>query len=267
MTHTARAIFALIACSLSLAACEGVTGGSSGNPIGVGGVGARTKGAGYTMGPQISFYRVTGATFITSMGARDTCFLTSYSAPTTPTTSTAPKLSAGAIITMATGTRTDTLTRGTGGTDQTYRSPLTSGIPFTPGDSMVISVAGDVNGFPISTFRGKTAEPFVLNPPTLPSGAGPITITWTPAQDLNAAMFVNFRYLAGTATTLNRQIACTFADDGSGTVPATVTADWLAATTRDYTAERIRTILATVPVPLSYFNIVSSFNWPTPVSP
>lgn len=260
-----RALLAF-ACVLILAACDAVTSGTSGNPVGIGGISARTKGTGYTSGPALSFFRVTGATFVTSANARDSCYLASYSESSNTNTTTAAKLSAGAFITLKLGSRTDTLTKPTTGTDLTYRSPLASGIPFTPGDSMVITINGDQNGFPVSTWRGKTAEAFVVNPITIPT-TGAIPVTWTPAHDLNSAMFITFRYAAGTSTTFNRQIACTFSDDGAATVPAVVTSAWLAATNRDYIGQRIRTILGTVDVPLSYFNFVSSFNWPTPVSP
>lgn len=262
---TTSAIIGL-ASTLVFSACDAVTGGTSGNPVGVGGIAARTKGAGYTTGPALAFYRVTGATFITSANTRDTCFVAEYSDAMDTQASTAPKLSAGAFVRLTLGTRTDTLTQSTAGTDVSYRSTLASGIPFTPGDSMVITIPGDPNGFPASTWRGKTAEPFVITPITIPA-VGAIPVSWSPAQDANSAMFITFRYAAGTSATFNRQIACTFVDDGSATVPAIATPEWLAATNRDYTGTRIRTILGTVDVPLSYFNVVSSFTWPTPVSP
>jgi hypothetical protein len=266
MTRHRTPALAALAGALLLSACEAVSGGTSGNPVGVGGLGARTKGTGYTTGPSISFYRVTSATFVSATGARDTCFTAAYSEASSGNP-TAAKLSAGAHIALTIGSRTDTLYRPSNpATDLTYRSSLPAGIPYTPGDSMVFTIAGDQNGFPISSFRGKTAEPFVINPITIPA-SGAIPVTWTPAHDLNSAMFITFRYRAGTATTFNRQIACTFVDDGSAVVPDRVTAEWLAATNRDYVGQRIRTILGQVPVPLSYFNIVSSFNWPTPVSP
>ena len=101
----------------------------------------------------------------------------------------------------------------------------------------------------------------------MPASGNPINLTWTPASDLHAAMFVTFRYIAGTATSFNRQIACSFLDDGSGQVPATVAADWMLAANRDMTAQRLRSILVQIDVPLSYFNVVSTFDRPTPVSP
>lgn len=253
----------------SLAACDAITSGVSGNPVGVGNLSARTSGAGFTTAPNIAFYRVTGATFVTTSGLRDTCVAASYSetSATTPTQVNAPSVSAGQFLTIAIGGRTDTLRQTAGATDISYKSAITSGIPFTPGDSMVITVAGSQDGFPVSTFRGKTAEAFVLNPVVIPAAGNPIPVTWTAASDTRAGMFLTFRYVTGSATAFNRQIACSFVDDGTGTVPAIVAGDWIAATQRDVIAQRIRTIYAQVNVPLSYFNVVSSYHWPTPTSP
>lgn len=258
---------AAIVAAVSLTACDSLTSSSSGNAIGVGAVSARTKGTGYTTSPNIAFYRVTGATFITADNIVDTCFLAAYSdaGATAPTQATT--VGAGSFLTIQMGNRTDTLTRTGGALDPAYRSSLASGIPYNPGDSMVITVQGERGGYPGSSFRGRTAEPFTPGPFTAPAAGNPVTITWTPATDSHAAMFVTFRYAAGTSTTFNRQIACSFVDDGSATVGATMASEWLNATNRDFTMQRIRTILAQIDVPLSYFNIVSTFDWPTPASP
>jgi len=268
--HNRKVVATLIlAAAVAVGACDAVTGGTGGSPIGVGGISARSKGTGYTVAPQIAFYRVAGANFVSAQGVKDTCYLAAYSEPSTSGQISAAALGAGPYIIVALGSRTDSLVRTGGALDAAYRSTLTSGIPFTPGDSMVITVPGDRAGFPASTFRGKTAEPFSMVPIGTPVAGSPINLTWTAASDLNAAMFVTFRYSAAgtTPATLNRQIACAFIDDGSGQVPATVAAEWVAAATRDYTAQRIRTILTQIYLPLSYFNIVSTFDWPTPVSP
>ena len=257
-----------LAAVTSIAGCDGLNTGQSGNPVGVGRLVTRTKGTGYTTNPQVTFYRVTSATFVTTAGLRDTCYLALYTETGSAGTTSATTVSAGAAISLALGTRTDSLARTVGATDATYHSALLAGIPFTPGDSMVFTIPGDKNGFPTSVFRGKTAERFALNAVTVPAVGNPVPLSWAPAAtDSNAAMFVTFRYATGTSTTFNRQIACTFIDDGAGSAPATVTTDWINATKRDVIAQRARTILTQVPVPLSYFNIISVFDWPTPISP
>jgi hypothetical protein len=267
MTPNRRASFLVLAAALALNACDAVTGGASGNPVGIGNIVARTKGTGFTAAPTFTFYRVTGATFVSSQTVRDTCFATAFNPNATPGVSTAQQIGAGAFVSIVTGTRTDSLVRTTGATDQTYRSALASGIPFTPGDSIVITTKGERNGFPTSTFRGKTAEPFTINPVTVPAAGDPIVVTWTAATAPGSAMFVNFHYAVSGSATMNRQIACTFVDDGSALVPGSLTTDWVNSAVRDYTGQRVRTILEQVDVPLSYFNVVSSFHWPTPASP
>lgn len=265
--------FALLTATVGVSACDSLTGSSTGSPIGVGGLSARTKGAGFTTAPQLAFYRVSGATFESAAGVRDTCYLAAYSESSTtggsPGTSTTTGLGAGAFIMVAIGNRVDSLTRTGGALDPVYRSSLSGGIPYTPGDSMVITIPGDRTGFPMSSFRGRTAEPFTMGQLGVPQLGSPVNITWTPATDPNAAMFVTFRYVSGLSSALpfNRQIACSFIDDGSAQVSAAVSADWTSSIKHDMVAQRIRTILAQVAVPLSYFNIVSTFDWPTPISP
>ena len=265
--------FVLLTATVGVSACDSLTGSSTGSPIGVGGLSARTKGAGFTTAPQLAFYRVSGATFESAAGVRDTCYLAAYSESSTtggsPGTSTTTGLGAGAFIMVAIGNRVDSLTRTGGALDPVYRSSLSAGIPYTPGDSMVITIPGDRTGFPTSSFRGRTAEPFTMGQLGVPQLGSPVNITWTPATDPNAAMFVTFRYVSGLSSALpfNRQIACSFIDDGSAQVSAAVSADWTSSIKHDMVAQRIRTILAQVAVPLSYFNIVSTFDWPTPISP
>jgi hypothetical protein len=267
LTHAVRRPAALAATITLLAACDAVTAGSSGNPIGVGGLTARTSGAGYTTSPAIAFYRVTSATFVTTVGVQDTCVAASFSETTSSGTSNAASISGGSWVVVKLGNRTDTLRRTAGSTDMSYHPESATGIAYTPGDSMTFIISGDANGFPASTFSGKTAEAFTLNPVTVPAAGSPIQATWSVPDAANSAMAMSFRFAAGGGTTLNRQISCTFVDDGAATVPASLAGDWIAATTRSVVAQRNRTIYEQVSVPLSYFNIVSTYTVPTPVSP
>ena len=267
MISNSRLTVAALLATAALSACELPTAGVTGNPVGVGSLTARTSGMTYTTRPEVTFYRVTGAVFVSTQGITDTCVQLPFGDSTAGAPSTTPRLSAGAYVAIKIGSRTDTLTRATGGTDPTYRTASVAGFPFTPGDSMVITVAGDPNGFPASTFRGRTAEPFVISPLIIPAAGAPIQVTWSPPGDVAAAMLISFQYAAGTSTTRNRQLACTFLDDGAASVSAVTASPWLTATNRTMTGQRVRTILSEVSVPRSYFNILSTFNWPTPVTP
>jgi hypothetical protein len=266
--HRHRAVpLVVIAAAGLLSACDAVGGGASGNPVGVAQLDTRTKGAGFTTGPIIAFYRLTGATFLSALTVYDTCFTAPYTATSTTPTSDATTLSGGAYVAIQIGNAKDTLRRAASGTDATYRSSLTSGLSFTPGDSVFVTIVGDANGFPPAIFRGRTAEPFTLNAPTYGVAGDPITATWTAATDPNSAMFLTFRYATGGATAFNRQIACSFIDDGSGTVQGFLGSDWINSPLHDVIAERVRTIVDGVQVPKSYFNLVSVFDVPTPTSP
>lgn len=252
--------------ALGTSACEFSTAGATGNPVGVGNLRARSTGTAYTTSPVIAFYRVTAASFITTAAVRDTCFTAAYAESSTNAPSNAPPLSAGTTITVAIGSRVDTLARPSSATDETYRTKLAAGIPYTPGDSMIFTISGDPNGFPASSFRGKTAEAFTLAPLVITPAGDPINVSWSPAGGSNSAMLLTMRYAAGTSTTFNRQVACTFVDDGSGVVPGFLADVWRAASTRDHIAQRMRTIFSQVEVPRSFFNMVSTFDWPTPTT-
>lgn len=252
--------------SAILGACSLPMADASGNPVGIGGLSARSSGAAFTSTPTLAFYRVNGATFVTALGVRDTCVETSYS-DTTSSVSTASTIGGGPIVTIQLGGRTDTLARTAGSVDPIYRSSIPGGIPYTPGDSLVLTISGDPEGFPTASFHGKTAEAFEVNAFDVPASGDPINLSWTPAATEDAAMLMSFRFATAASPTLDRQVACTFVDDGTGTVPGDVAINWVGAANRTFAAQRIRTILEQVDVPRSYFNFVSSFVWPTPQSP
>lgn len=267
MTLTKRQFMSGLVTIAAITACDIPTTGVSGNAVGVGSLSARSSGSGYTTNPMITFYRVSGAAFISAEGVQDTCIQTTFSEGAAPGTPAASPISAGPSVAIRIGTHTDSLIRTSVATDPTYRTVSATGFPFTPGDSMVITISGDPNGFPTSEFRGRTAEPFVLNPVAVPAFGDTLPVSWSPAGGSGAAMLVSFSYAAGTSTTRNQQIACTFVDDGAAIVGADFAAAWAESSNRDVTARRIRTILQQVDVPRSHFNIVSSFNWPIPGSP
>ena len=91
----------VLAATVVVAACDSITSGNSGNPIGVGSITARTKGNGFTTDPQIGFYRVSSASFMTTSGVPDTCFLAAYSSTSSSGGGTsATALSAGGAVSM-----------------------------------------------------------------------------------------------------------------------------------------------------------------------
>jgi hypothetical protein len=256
-----------------VASCDSLTGSgaSSGTPVGIALLNARTKGSGYTTSPKLNFYSVGSATFSFSTINSDTCLIQPYdSTATNPNTSV--QLGAGAFLLAAVSGDTDSLYKAASG-DQTYLSRHASGMPFTAGDSIAFNVAGDVAGFPAMAVRAKTAEPFTITRPVIPPANTPMIVNWTPATDNNAAMYISLLFNAPAnnalhGSGLNTQAFCDFHDDGQGTVQSTV-ANLVAASSQPFVikAQRVRTTLAVGTTLISYLNVISTFEVPTPVSP
>jgi hypothetical protein len=253
-----------------VASCDNLTGlgtgATSGNPIGIAIMNARIKGNGYTTSPVVNFYSVGQATFSFSTINSDTCVSAVYD--TTAVPQTAPPLGAGAYMIAAVSGDTDSLYKATT-VDKTYRSLHVSGIPFNPGDTVFFNIAGDIAGFPANSGVSRTAEPFTIARPVIPPVGQSMSVNWTPATDNNAAMYVALLYNAGGGTALNRQIFCDFHDDGQGTVQASLLpALSSSAVPFVLRAQRLRTSLfvGASQAP-SYFNVISTFDVPTPISP
>ncbi|MDA1081117.1 MAG: hypothetical protein O2973_05465 [Gemmatimonadetes bacterium] len=260
------ALAALLATTVT-AACNFPTPGASGNPVGLGTLTSTAAGAAYTTSPSIGFYRLSGAAFLTSVAVIDTCFQAPYSDTPVATPPFQTPVTAGPFIEIRLGSRSDTLRRSTTGNDPEYTLVGSSGIPYTPGDSIVINVAGDPSGFPTSSFSGRTAEPFVLDDVVIPGPGAQLVASWNPPGGVGAAMLVSFQYSTAASSTLDRQIACTFVDDGGNAVPDNEASLWLGATNRRVQAQRVRTIFEEVPIPRSFMNLVTAFTYVPPASP
>lgn len=257
-----------------VSSCDNIAGlgGATGTPIAIVLMNARTKGTGYTTYPRVNFYSVGQATFSFSNANSDTCVTTPYDSAASTATD-APRLGAGAFMIAAVSGDTDSLYKSTT-SDQTYKSNHLSGMPFTPGDSVYFNIAGDVGGFPATTGTARTAEPFVIATPVIPPSGQPMTVSWTPATDNNAAMYLALLFNvpannAAHGSGLNTQIFCDFHDDGQGTVQANLIGP-LASSSVPWVmrAQRVRTALVINNFGQSaYMNVISTFEVPTPVSP
>ena len=108
------------------------------------------------------------------------------------------------------------------GAQETYQLPEGDAIPFTPGDQITFSIPGAPGGFPARVVMVQTVPPFTPAAVTLPaSTSSDLTVTWTPAStSTTTAMFYSFRFASENSGIIDREIACVFADDGSGVVPA-----------------------------------------------
>jgi hypothetical protein len=228
---------------------------------------ARTKGSGYTTYPRVNFYSVGSATFSFSNINSDTCVVGSYDTAAVGGT-TATQIGAGAFLVVAVSGDTDSLYKAATG-DKTYHANAIAGMSFTPGDSVWFNIAGDLAGFPHLQAMSRTAEPFTIARPAMPPAGQPMVIQWTPATDNNAGMYVALIYNSGGGTALNTQVFCDFHDGGQGVVQANLVAA-LASSPVPFVlrAQRVRTALVISPTsPAGYMNIISTFDFPTPVSP
>ena len=252
-----------------VASCDNLTGlgASSGTPVGLVLMDARTKGAGYTTYPRVNFYSVGSATFVYSTITSDSCVTSAYDS-TAVLANTATQIGAGAYMIAAVSADTDSLYKAATG-DLTYHSNHIAGLPFTPGDSVFFNIAGDLAGFPQMQAYARTAEPFTIIRPTIPPSGQPMVVQWTPATDNNAAMYLALIYNSGGGTALNAQIFCDFHDAGQGTVQARLLGA-LASSSVPFVlqAQRVRSnLVAAQGTTTAYLNIVSTFEVPTPVSP
>jgi hypothetical protein len=261
--------FLVLGLITTVAACDNLTGlgSSSGTPVSIVLMDARTKGAGYTTYPRVNFYSVGSASFVFSTSTSDTCVSSAYDS-TAVQPNTATQIGAGAYMIAAVSGDTDSLYKAATG-DLTYHSNHIAGMPFNPGDSVFFNVAGDLAGFPQMQAHARTAEPFTIARPTIPPVGQPMTVLWTSATDDQAAMFLSLLYNSGVGTGLNAQIFCDFHDDGQGTVQARLLTA-LASSSVPFVvrAQRVRSALFTASgTTQAYMNVVSTFEVPTPVSP
>jgi hypothetical protein len=171
-------------------------------------------------------------------------------------------LDAGVPLTLRLGARTDTLPRVTTSTGISYKR---SGdvIPYTPGDSVVVSVPGALGGYPAAQVRGKTAEAFTLSPITRPTGTDSMEVRWSLPHDQNSAMILSLRY--SNSSGARRQVLCSFQDDGLAYIPFRQYQPWSnnGGRVEDIVATRLRTTFQVVNNAI--FEIISTYQVPTPL--
>jgi hypothetical protein len=268
MLRRSSSLLVAAAVSLAVAGCDALTStAAGGNPVMLVYLNARTKGTGYTTNPVGNFYRVGSATFSSAASASDSCQIAPYDPNAVNPPVTAEAIGGGAYVAVNVPGHTDTL-RKVSTSDLTYRLGSAAGLTFTPGDSITFVIPGDATGFPAVTVQARTSEAFVFNPIVVPPTGQAMALSWTAASDANAAMLVSLRYNNGLGTGINNVVFCDFKDDGTGTVPPDMVAAWAASATREVFVQRLRTSLVSVGGSnTSYFNMISTFDIPTPVSP
>lgn len=159
-------------------------------------------------------------------------------------TATPPRtLEAGDALTASVSGNSAQVDRVAAGLNVTYHMQAGTGLTYTPGDTLQVVVPGAVGGFPATSIRVRTAEPFEIDPMVPPTANEPLTVFWTPPAVPGSLMTLALRYSTIAGSTLqNAEIYCVFADDGSGTVPALFASIYASTeeATRSYQFNRVR---------------------------
>lgn len=151
-------------------------------------------------------------------------------------------LEAGAALTAMVSGGSAQVTRVAAGLTIRYEMAAGLGLAYTPGDTLEVLVPGAAEGFPATSIRVRTAEPFDVDPMTPPAIDEPLTVFWSPPPVPGSLMTLALRYSTVTGGLPNAEIYCVFADDGSGTVPALFASIYASTdpATRSYEFNRVR---------------------------
>ncbi len=178
----------------------------------------------------------------TGFVTNDTCVVAGYNA-TNVGLLTLPTLDAGDVLIAKVSGRTDSLFQESSTGMLLYGVLTVPFIPFTPGDTMDITIPGAPGGFPPTSIKVRTAEAFTLTPFLKGASGDPITVNWTAAPEPGARMNLSLRFSSlFDNNTPNTQVFCSVADDGSHVVPAELAEYWREApdSSRSVAIARIR---------------------------
>ena len=189
------------------------------------------------------FFNAAGIFLSSSVVSQDSCIIQRY-----PPDIANPALDyldagSGVVVRFNRPQTQGTLTPRTQSGVRSYVLPEGTSIPFVPGDTVTVEIPGATGGLGQTTASARTAEAFTPAPLSLPaSNQTDMPVSWTPGVTSipGSAMFYSLRYSAPATSTLNREIACFFVDDGSAAVPFEVLFDFRNATVRSARATRIR---------------------------
>lgn len=172
----------------------------------------------------------------------ETCQAYNYSTDPTPLASL-PTMSAGpALYTLVSG-RADTLFTSDALGFTTYELTSVNSVPHTPGDTLTVEIPGALDGFPATTLRVRTAEPFTHDPVGTAASESPLPLTWTAAPAPGSLMLFYLRFNAsGTSDLPDTEIHCAFTDDGSAQIIPPYSTAWsnASAVSRSVVAQRVR---------------------------
>lgn len=192
--------------------------------------------------PAAFFFEATGVRLATTQVGTEGCLAQNV---TDPAPDSFDDIDAGEDITVTTGsgegegTQTGVLVPSAIGNRIVYQLPAGESLGIVPGERVTVTIPGSAGGFPARSVTGLTVADFTPEPVSAPPTAtGDLNVTWSGATTSSGtAMYYTFQYATGGAA-LDREIACVFLDDGSGTVPASLLADFRNAEFRIVQAQR-----------------------------
>lgn len=183
-------------------------------------------GSGNLLNLEAAFFGDTDLDFATPTS--DTCFIAQF-VPSNNINTGFRYLNAGDALAVRTGSRIDSMYPIVGIPVRVYESSRSIGIPYTPGDSVAVTIPGTA-AFPAASISGKTAEAFTHSPIPVPAEGADILASWTAAPSPGSTMTYSLRYANSFSTgAQNEQLICSFVDDGAATIPAAFLNGWRGA--------------------------------------
>lgn len=186
------------------------------------------------------FYRIVGLQIFPAQP--QACAVFAYTPPV-PTDNAGETITAGPQVGFTVGASSVNAVPAPAAVFPVYNFATGFFLNFAAGDSVLVSIPGASNGFDAMTIKARLAEPFTASPIPAWVVNEPMVLTWDPAPAPGSVMFVSLRYSTTPgATRPDLEIACTFEDTGSGTIPALTANGWGQAEpgTREFAFIRVR---------------------------
>lgn len=224
--------------------------------------GAYDNGGGsWVMRPEAAFYDKTDLSYVPAVG--DTCVITFYS-PIQTVNAGLLTMNAGGFLFTSIGGRVDTMAPQPGIGLRVYAAIRPLGIPFTPGDTLSVTVPGSPTGFPASAIAIRTAEAFTHAPVDVPAANANLPLSWTPAPSAGSQMTFSLRYANSVSGGgLNEQIFCSFIDDGAASINANYLEGWRTALNNNRSTRALRVRSREIVVDSrTRLSIISSYGQP-----
>jgi hypothetical protein len=186
------------------------------------------------------FYRTAGLQIFPA--APQECALYTYTPPSS-SSNAGETLNAGPQVAFTVGSFSEVALPAIGATYPVYNFPGGTYLDFAAGDSVLVAIPGATGGFEPMSIKTRLAEPFTAG--AIPAWVAnePMDLTWQAAPQPGSVMVVALRYNSTPGSTApDLEIACAFADDGTGTIPANLANGWGQAEpgTTEYQFMRVR---------------------------